>query len=81
MTITEVLAMDSTQLRAIDDATFEKQLAHYFTVTRPEFAARVKENNVNYISPEKRIAFEKVKEASGFDLAAFMAENKRRKKK
>ena len=81
MTISEVLAMDSTQLKALTSEELEKQFAHYFNVTRPEFAIKQKESSVNYISPEKRIAFEKVKEASGFDLAAFMLENRKKRKK
>jgi hypothetical protein len=81
MTISEILEFDSAKLASITDEEYEKIFAPYFNVTRPEYASKQPGSAVNYISPEKRIAFEKVKVASGLDIAAMMADIKRRKKK
>ena len=81
MTIQDLLELPSSKLASISDEEYEKILAPYFNVTRPEYAVKTAGSTVNYISPEKRIAFDKVKEASGLDIAAMIAGLKRKKKK
>lgn len=74
MTITEVLQRDSSGLRGITDEEWEKELSHYFNTTRPEYARKVSPGQPQglYISPEKKAAFNKVKDATGMDIVAMM---------
>jgi hypothetical protein len=85
MTISEVLQRTSKELIAITDEEWEKELSHYFDVTRPEYARKIPGNTITqtYISPEKRVAFNNVKEKTGIDLAQMMRDlnvGKRKKK-
>ena len=74
MTISEVLGRDAAGLKGLTDEQWEKELSHYFNVTRPEYARKVTGNTVvqTYISPEKKVAFNKIKEKTGLDLAQMM---------
>lgn len=85
MTITEVLSRDSSGLKGMTDEQWEKELSHYFNTTRPEYARKVSpgQSQAVYISPEKKAAFNNVKEKTGIDLAAMMRDlniGKKRKK-
>lgn len=74
MTIHEVLQRDPAGIKGITDEQWEKDLSHYFNVTRPEYARKVSpgQSQAVYISPEKRVALNVVKEKTGLDIAQMM---------
>ena len=83
MTISEVLSRDSKGLKGLTDEEWEKELSHYFNVTRPEYARKLTPGTTGqtYISPEKKAAFSNVKEKTGIDLAQMMRDLNIGKKK
>lgn len=75
MTISEALQRDSAGLKGLTDEQWEKELSHYFNITRPEYTRKVLGGSTPqaiYISPEKKIAFNAVKEKTGIDIAQMM---------
>jgi hypothetical protein len=81
MTISEILSRDSSQLKSITNEQWEKELSHYFNVTRPEYARKAGQTQLTYISPEKKAVFNSVKEKTGIDLAQMMRDLNVGKKK